>query len=199
MPAILVSSLLAGLLVSLVDLQGVTSDELSPVVGYLLMIFIFIVSVDVGAGLDRRTVGQLGQDAVFLSAATSTGSLAVGLVLSPLLGLGLKATVATTLGMGWYTLDGPLVASYLGSVAGATAFFSNFIRELFTFVAYPFFRRRVGSRNAICLGGATTMDTTLTVVSAVSGPEVGAVSFLHGVILTLLVPFLVSFALTFIP
>ena len=97
------------------------------------------------------------------------------------------------------TLDGPLVASYLGSVAGATAFFSNFIRELFTFVAYPFFRSQLGSRNAICLGGATTMDTTLTVVSAVSGPDVGAVSFLHGVIVTLLVPILVSLALMYLP
>jgi uncharacterized membrane protein YbjE (DUF340 family) len=100
------------------------------------------------------------------------------------------------MGMGWYTLAGPLITASLGTMAGAVAFFSNFIRELFTFLAYPVFASRLGKRNAITLGGATTMDTTLTIVSAVGGRETAAVSFLHGLIISLLVPFLLAFALT---
>jgi uncharacterized membrane protein YbjE (DUF340 family) len=157
------------------------------------------VSVDVGAGLDRRTVSSLGKDALLLSAGTVMGSLMVGLAFSFVPSLGMKGALAASLGMGWYTLDGPLVTASLGALAGATGFLSNFLRELFTFLAYPVFRRRLGSRSSISLGGATTMDTTLTVISAVGGEEVAALSFLHGVIITILVPFLVSLALAVLP
>jgi uncharacterized membrane protein YbjE (DUF340 family) len=199
MPALLVGSLLAGLIVSSLDLNGVTADEVSRLVDLLLIVFVFIVSVDVGAGLDRKTVSSLGKDAVLLSAGTVVGSVLTGLAFSFVPSLGLKGALAASLGMGWYTLDGPLVTASLGALAGATGFLSNFFRELFTFFAYPLFRRRLGSRSSISLGGATTMDTTLTVISAVGGNEVGALSFLHGVIITLLVPFLVSVALAILP
>jgi uncharacterized membrane protein YbjE (DUF340 family) len=199
MPALLVGSLLSGLLVSSFTLNGVTPDQVSTLVDILLMAFVFIVSVDVGAGLDRRKVSSLGRDALLLSAGTVTGSLLAGLAFSFIPSLGLKGALAASLGMGWYTLDGPLVTASLGVLAGATGFFSNFLRELFTFFAYPIFRRMLGGRSSISLGGATTMDTTLTVISAVGGNEVGALSFLHGVIITLLVPFLVTLALTILP
>jgi uncharacterized membrane protein YbjE (DUF340 family) len=199
MPVLLIGSLIAGLLLSSADLRGVSSAEMSPYVEYLLMIFVFIVSVDVGAGLDRRTVSSLGRDALLLSAGTVTGSLIAGLAFSLVPSLGLKGALAASLGMGWYTLDGPLVTASMGALAGATGFLSNFLREVFTFIAYPSFRRRMGARNSISLGGATTMDTTLTVISGVGGKEVGALSFLHGVIITLIVPFLVSLALSIVP
>jgi len=199
MPLLLVGSLAAGLLVSSLGFDGVTSAEVSPFVDYLLIIFIFIVSVDVGAGLDRKTVSSLGKDAILLSSGTVAGSALVGLAFSFIPALGLRGSMAVALGMGWYTLDGPLVTASMGALAGATGFLSNFFRELLTFVVYPSFRRRLGGRNSISLGGATTMDTTLTVISGVGGQEVSALSFLHGVIVTLMVPFLVSLALAFIP
>ncbi len=199
MPALLVGSLLTGLLLSSVDLHGITSDEVSPFVDYFLLIFVFTVSVDVGAGLDRKIVSTLGRDALLLSLGTVAGSVLVGLAFSFVPSLGLRGSMAVALGMGWYTLDGPLVTASLGALAGATGFLSNFLREFFTFIAYPIFRRRLGGRSSISLGGATTMDTTLTVISGVSGQEVGALSFLHGVIITLIVPFLVSLALALLP
>jgi len=199
MPALLVGSLIAGLALSSLDLNGVTADQVSSLVDILLMVFVFIVSVDVGAGLDRRTVSSLGKDALLLSAGTVMGSLMVGLAFSFVPSLGMKGALAASLGMGWYTLDGPLVTASLGALAGATGFLSNFLRELFTFFAYPVFKRRLGGRSSISLGGATTMDTTLTVISAVGGEEVAALSFLHGVIITILVPFLVLLALAILP
>lgn len=199
MPILLVGSLLAGLALSSVDLKGLTSNDASTAVDALLMAFVFIVSVDVGAGLDKKMISSLGKDALLLSAGTVVGSLLVGLAFSLVPSLGLKGALAASLGMGWYTLDGPLVASAIGALAGAIGFLSNFFRELFTFLAYPLFRRRLGGRSSISLGGATTMDTTLTVISAVGGQDVEALSFLHGVIITLMVPFLVTLALTVIP
>ncbi len=199
MPVLLVTSLVAGLILSSLDLKGVTSADVSPFVDYLLIIFVFIVSVDVGSGLDRKTVSSLGRDALLLSTGTVVGSVVVGLAFSIVPSLGLRGSMAVALGMGWYTLDGPLVTASLGALAGATGFLANFLRELFTFVAYPIFRKRLGGRSSISLGGATTMDTTLTVISGVGGKEVGALSFLHGVIITLIVPFLVSLALSLLP
>jgi uncharacterized membrane protein YbjE (DUF340 family) len=199
MPILLVGSLAVGLMLSSMDLKGVTPAEVSPFVDYLLMLFVFIVSVDVGVGLDRKTISSLGRDALLLSAGTVAGSIIVGVAFSFVPSLGLKGSMAAALGMGWYTLDGPLVTASMGALAGATGFLSNFLRELFTFFAYPVFRVRLGGKSSISLGGATTMDTTLTVISGVGGQEVGALSFLHGVIITLMVPFLVSLTLALLP
>jgi uncharacterized membrane protein YbjE (DUF340 family) len=116
-----------------------------------------------------------------------------------LLGVGLKVTLSAALGMGWYSLAGPLVTASLGSVAGATAFTANLLRELFTIVAYPFFFRRAGGRNSIALGGATTMDTTLPVVSSVGGADAAALGFMHGVLIAILVPPLMALALAAVP
>jgi uncharacterized membrane protein YbjE (DUF340 family) len=201
MPFLLVLSLLGGLLSSLADVQslGLTESDLNALVEYLLIIFIFVVSVEVGASLTRGTISSLGKDTLLLTASTISGSLAAGLAASLLPGVGLKLSLATSLGMGWYTLTGPLVAASLGTLAGAVAFFSNFIRELFTFFAYPLLKGRLGARNSIALGGATTMDTTLTVVAAAAGRETAALSFMHGALVSILVPLLVSLALALVP
>jgi len=195
-PLSLVTSFLAGLSVSLFGPAALGADELVMLGEWLLFLFIFIVSVDVGAGLSRRVISSMGRDALVLSLATVLGSVAAGLMLSSLLGLDAKLTLSSSMGMGWYSLTGPLVAASLGPMAGATAFLSSFLRELFTFIAYPTAARFAGARNAVVLGGATTMDTTLAMIAACAGPEVASVSFLHGLIISVITPFAVSFVLS---
>ena len=46
---------------------------------------------------------------------------------------------------------------------------------------------------ANCAGGATTMDTTLPVITRYAGKELVFVSILHGILVDLSVPFFVSF------
>jgi len=196
MPLILMSSLAAGLLASTFNFVD-SSITLSGAVDYVLAIFIFIVSVDVGASITRGVVSNLGIDALKLATSTLLGSIIVGFLVALLPGVNPIMVLSAAMGMGWYTLAGPLVSASLGAAPGAIAFFSNFVRELFTFLTYPLFASKFGKRNAITLGGATTMDTTLTVISAVGGSKVAAVSFMHGLITTLFVPVLITLILSF--
>ncbi len=65
------------------------------------------------------------------------GSLLAGLVLSPILRVPLRASLAVALGFGWYTFDGPAVAAYAGPYLGVMAFLANFLREQLTFAVVP--------------------------------------------------------------
>jgi len=48
---------------------------------------------------------------------------------------------------------------------------------------------------AVPMGGATTMDTTLPIMTKFGGSEVALIAFVHGFVLTALVPFVVPFIL----
>ena len=53
--------------------------------------------------------------------------------------------------------------------------------------------RRFGKLAPISVGGATTMDTTLPIITRVSGQSLVIVSIYHGFVVDFTVPFLVTF------
>jgi uncharacterized membrane protein YbjE (DUF340 family) len=55
-----------------------------------------------------------------------------------------------------------------------------------------------GKLAGISSGGATSMDTTLPVITRFSGKEWSIISVFSGIVLTLLVPFLVTFILKYL-
>jgi uncharacterized membrane protein YbjE (DUF340 family) len=55
------------------------------------------------------------------------------------------------------------LAKTISPFAGALGFTSNFIRELLTIFIYPKMRDKTTS---ISIGGATTMDSTLPIISS---------------------------------
>jgi uncharacterized membrane protein YbjE (DUF340 family) len=54
-----------------------------------------------------------------------------------------------------------------------------------------------GKLGPVVAGGATAMDTTLPIITRSSGNEYGIIAVFSGVVLTVLVPFIVTFILTF--
>jgi uncharacterized membrane protein YbjE (DUF340 family) len=80
---------------------------------------------------------------------------------------------------------------------GVIALLANISREIITLLFTPLFVKIFGKLAPISAGGATSMDTTLPIISRFSGHDYAIVSVVHGTILTILVPFLVSFILTF--
>jgi uncharacterized membrane protein YbjE (DUF340 family) len=70
------------------------------------------------------------------------------------------------------------------------------MREIITLLAAPLFAIYFGKIAPISSGGATSMDTTLPIISKVSGKEYAMVSLFHGIVLTILVPFLVTLVLS---
>ncbi len=80
---------------------------------------------------------------------------------------------------------------------GVIALLANISREVITLLLAPLFARITGKLSPIASGGATSMDTTLPIIIKSSGKEYLIHSMIHGVILTILVPFLVSLAIQF--
>ena len=76
---------------------------------------------------------------------------------------------------------------------GTLALTANIIREIITLLGAPLLVCWFGKLAPICAGGATTMDTTLPVITRFSGKEFVVISIFHGFIVDFSVPFLVTF------
>ncbi|ASJ08745.1 hypothetical protein A3L11_05680 [Thermococcus siculi] len=160
----------------------------------MLYILILIIGIDLGQTFRLGEIKRLGRLAVKLPVATLVGSLLGGLAASLLLGIELKWGLAISAGCGWYSLTGPLIGQY-SAVYGTLGFLANLTREIFTVLLYPVTIRRIPKELAVSMGGATTMDTTLPVITKFGGSEVALIAFVHGFVLTAVVPFVVPFIL----
>ena len=87
----------------------------------------------------------------------------------------------------------PEVGAQIAAQLGAIALLANIIRELLALVGAPLFVKLFGKYAPICSGGATTMDTTLPIITQYSGKEFAVIAILHGIIVDFTVPFFVSF------
>ncbi|MEM2579412.1 MAG: lysine exporter LysO family protein, partial [Desulfurococcaceae archaeon] len=124
--------------------------------------------------------------ALMLAASTVIGSALGGIIVGALIEGSLKPYLAVALGMGWYTFTGPFL-SITNSYWGLLGFTSNVLREAATFIIYPLLAKKF-SIEAISIGGATTMDTTLPVIARYGGEKAALTALVHGFILTLLIP-----------
>jgi uncharacterized membrane protein YbjE (DUF340 family) len=161
----------------------------------MLYVLIFLIGVDLGLNFESGEIKKLGREALTLPMKTLAGSLFGGLAASLVLGINPKWGLAIGAGCGWYSLTGPLIAQY-SAVYGAVGFLGNLFREIFTILLYPLASKRTDPKKAVSMGGATTMDTTLPIIRKFGGREVALVAFVHGFILTALVPFVVPLMLS---
>ena len=96
-------------------------------------------------------------------------------------------------GFGYYSLSSIFITEYRGAALGTTALLSNVIREVLTLLLAPLLARFFGRLAPVSAGGATSMDTTLPVITRSVGAELVPVSVYHGVVVDFSVPFLVTF------
>jgi uncharacterized membrane protein YbjE (DUF340 family) len=74
---------------------------------------------------------------------------------------------------------------------GALGFVVNFLRELITIIATPLLAR-FDKRVPVAFGGATTMDTTLPIITHYCGSETLITAFSSGFALSLIAPFSIT-------
>jgi uncharacterized membrane protein YbjE (DUF340 family) len=160
----------------------------------MLYVLILIIGIDLGLNFKPHELKRLGRRAFLLPAETMVGSLLGGLAASTLLGIGVKWGLAVAAGCGWYSLTGPLIGQY-SAIYGALGFLANLTREVMTVIFYPLVSRRIPKEAAVTMGGATTMDTTLAVMTKFGGREITVVAFVHGFVLTAVVPFILPLIL----
>ena len=159
---------------------------------YMLLVLLFSVGIDMGLNKEVFTrIKELGFKILLIPAGVIIGSLFGGILTSFLVHLSVKDSLAISAGLGWYSLSGILITEAGNPVAGTIAFLSNVFREMLTFIMVPFIASHMNYYCAIAPAGATAMDTTLGIISRNTNATVAVLSFVSGVICTLVVPVLV--------
>jgi uncharacterized membrane protein YbjE (DUF340 family) len=196
---IIVGCFVAGVLVALTGRlpESLPMSEITKWGLYLLL-----VCVGFGLGMEEgffASLKTLPLRSLLLPVVTIVGSLLGGLLAWILLSLfhasapELPDTLAVTSGFGYYSLSSVLLDEARGPMIATIALAANLLRELFTLLTAPLLRRLFGPYAVISSGGATSMDTTLPVAVRYGGSRYAPVSVYHGFVLTVAVPFIVSF------
>ena len=159
---------------------------------YMLLLLLFSVGIDTGLNKAVFTrIKELGFKILLIPFGIVVGSLCGGLLTSFLVSLSAKESLAISAGLGWYSLSGVLITEAGNPVGGTIAFLANVFREMLTFIIVPFVASHLNYYCAIAPAGATSMDTTLGIISKNTNGTIAVLSFVNGVICTFIVPILV--------
>ena len=164
---------------------------------YVLYLLLFFVGLGVGANKNTLKLLKSVNLKIFLIPFSVILGTFLGTFFYSLFdsSLSLRECWAAGAGFGYYSLSSVLIKELAGSSLGFIALLSNIIREILTLVFTPLIAKYFSKYGPISAGGATSMDTTLPVISRSIGTEYAAVSVFSGLVLTLLVPFLVPLIL----
>ena len=161
---------------------------------FILYALMFLVGISIG--LNRGILKKIREYHIrifVIPAGIIVGSLAGGLMSGLLTGLPLNESAAIASGMGWYSLAGVTLGNLSGAQAGSIAFLSNLLREIFSFFSIPLIAKKLNYPTCIAPAGATSEDTTLSVMIRYTDGETVVLSVFNGVLCSAAVPFLISF------
>ena len=162
---------------------------------WALYALIFLVGISIGSDTQAlKAIRGQHWKILWVPVATWAGTLAGTAFASLLLpSRNLADCLAVGSGFGYYSLSSIFITEYRGAELGTIALAANIIREIITLLGAPLLVCWFGKLAPICAGGATTMDTTLPVITRFSGKEFVVISIFHGFIVDFSVPFLVTF------
>mgnify|MGYP001772635302 CR=1 FL=1 len=196
LPLVLLAVLAIGWVLGFYVRYGPVINYLDYVITVELLILILVIGLDIGSSISRSllTQGYLG---IAVAATSLLGSLVSGLVLHYLVNIPLAASLGISMGMGWYSLAGPLLSIRFGPAMGTLAFLANFLREQLTYLLVPSMVT-MGFRSTalVSIGGATSMDDTLPIYRLYMGESGGFVAFVSGFVITMVLPELLPYVVT---
>lgn len=166
---------------------------------YALCALMFSVGISIGNDPQTlRNFRSLNPRLVLLPVTTILGTLSAAALVSLILPhRSASECMAIGSGMGYYSLSSIFITQYKGPELGTLALLSNILREIMTLLCAPLLVRWFGNLAPISAGGATTMDTTLPIITRTAGQQFVIVSIFHGFITDFSVPFLVTFFCSF--
>lgn len=195
---IIVGFFVLGIIVGLCDVipdSFVNSD----VSYYALCCLMFCVGISIGCDTAvLKSFKEVNPRLMMLPIMTILGTLAGCAAVSILLGhRQLTDCLAIGSGFGYYSLSSIFITQYRGAELGTIALLANISREILTLLCAPLLAKYFGKLAPISVGGATTMDTTLPIITRYSGESFIIVSIFHGFCVDFSVPFLVTFFCSF--
>ena len=165
---------------------------------YVLYLLMFFVGISIGADKDVLKILKSAKFRIMLvPLSVIIGTfIGVGLISYLIPGVSLKESLAVGAGFGYYSLSSIFISQLHSEMLGVIALLSNILREVITLLTTPLLAKYFGKLAPIASGGATSMDTTLPIITKYTGKEYAIIAVFSGIILTVLVPFLVTFILT---
>lgn len=159
---------------------------------YLLMLF---VGLSFGSDPRLKEILRSANLKLFLVPLTTIAGTFLGIMVYNLVFhlISPRDAYAIGAGFGYYSLSSILIAEFTGNDIAVIALLANVLREIITLLFTPLIARYFGQIAPIASGGATSMDTTLPVIVKTSGKNYLIMSLLNGIMLTLLVPIIISF------
>jgi len=161
---------------------------------YALCGLIFFVGVSIGSDTSTlKNFRQLNVRFTLLPLMTILGTLAGCIVVSFFLSnRSISDCCAVGSGLGYYSLSSIIITEYRGAELGTIALLCNIMREIVALLCAPILVKYFGKLAPISVGGATTMDTTLPIITQSCGKDFVVISIFHGCLTDFSVPFLVT-------
>lgn len=191
-------SLVGGLLFGYLFLDTGVKDTLDLILMSALDVMIFIAGIEIGSnrGILKRICNvHSALLALAIPLAVACGSICGALLLGHIAGLSAYDSLLVGGGLGWYSFSSVVISAMYSTEIGTVAFLANMMRELSGFFLIPLLVR-VHKFLALAPSGAATMDSGLPVVIKYTNLHVGMYSFINGLVLTLIVPVLISWLLS---
>ena len=170
-------------------LMGVANDfqfDLHDLSMYVLYALMFQVGIGIGSNKQlKELVKSLRPKMLLVPMATIVGTLLFSAFASLLLSQwSVFDCMAVGSGFAYYSLSsilitqfkGPSIGLQLATELGTIALLANISREILTLLAAPLLVRWFGNLAPISAGGATTMDTTLPIITRTAGQQFVVVS-----------------------
>jgi len=191
-------SLVGGLLFGYLFLDTGVKDTLDLILMSALDVMIFIAGIEIGSnrGILKRICNlHSALLALAIPVAVACGSICGALLLGHIAGLSAYDSLLVGGGLGWYSFSSVVISAMYSTEIGTVAFLANMMREISGFFLIPLLVR-VHKFLALAPSGAATMDSGLPVVIKYTNLHVGMYSFINGLVLTLIVPVLISWLLS---
>ncbi len=160
---------------------------------YALYLLLFLIGIGIGSNMEAwQIIKRLNIRIVLVPLSVILGTFAgVGLFSVFLAEVSLRESLAIGAGFGYYSLSSILIAQIRGETLGVLALLSNIMREITTLLITPLLFKYFGNLAPIASGGATSMDTTLPIITRFTGKEYAMISVFSGIVLTVAAPFFI--------
>ncbi|MGL4484160.1 MAG: lysine exporter LysO family protein [Anaerovoracaceae bacterium] len=183
------ASIIIGVLIGFFILTESSSSLLGK--SLLFSLIVLYTGVGISLGSNREVfafIKLLGFKVLLISLAIFIGSFLGGLLAELIVDIPKGYGLISASGMSYYSLTGAMMTQELGPLAGTYGFLVNVMREFFTILLLPILVK-ISKGSPIAGGAAGNMDTMLFPITKMLGAELGLVTLITGVILTVAVPF----------
>lgn len=169
---------------------------------WLLYALVIQIGLSLGYGGNfRKIMSNISFRTMLLPFGTIVGTLLFTVLSGLLIGVWSPMDyLALGSGLGYYSLSSVLIidikSGTIGLQAatqlGMLALLVNIIREMTALVCGPWFAKVFGRYAPVSAAGVTSMDVTMPMIVRCTGQEMMPIALMHGVVLEVCVPLLVS-------